>query len=77
MVTVEIKAAGKRFTIKNGCVVDGDMQYSPIVKVLSKALSLSPGDRDPDYLVAQEIVSLHGGRIVKHEKSDVGPEVVR
>lgn len=77
MVTVEIKAVGKRFTIKNGCVVDGDMQYSPIVKVLAKALCISPGDRDPDYIVAQEIVALHGGRIVKHEKNDVTSEVIR
>ena len=76
MVTVEIKAAGQKFTINKGRIVDGDMQYSLSVKVFAKALSLNFGDSDPDYLVAQEIVAMHGGRILKHEQNDFDSEVV-
>ena len=66
MVVVEIKSTGQHFTIDSGRIVDGDMQFSPMVKMLAKTLSINPGDKDPDYLVAQELVALHGGKIVEH-----------
>ena len=69
MVVVEIKATGQRFTINCGRIIDGDMMYASAVRVLGKAVGNSPADGDPDYFIAQELVALHGGRIVQHDCS--------
>lgn len=67
MVTIEIKSTGQRFTINGGRIVDGDMHYSSIVRVLAEEIGGTSLDDAHDYHIAQEVVTLHGGRIVEHE----------
>ena len=64
MVVVEIKARDQRLTISRGRIVDGDMQHAPLVKVLANTIKSHSEDGDQDYLIALELVSMHGGRIV-------------
>ena len=76
MVVVEFKATEQRFTINKGRIVDGDMQYASIVKVLAEEFGGNSADGDPDYFIAQEIVALHGGRIIEHNDTDFAPDVI-
>lgn len=74
MVTIEIKSKGQRFTINGGRIVDGDMHYASIVRVLAEEIEGTPPDDVHDYHIAQEVVVLHGGRIVEHNDTGFDTE---
>ena len=74
MVVVNIKSLGQRITINKGKIVAGDKLFAFTVKRLAKRFSAKSYVGDLDFCIAQELVSLHGGRIEKTEVLIEGQE---
>lgn len=68
---IEIETAGMRLQINQGKIVGGDRKLEKFISRLVDA----DGSRhtDPDHRLANEIIKVYGGRIIKHESGEDSP----
>lgn len=62
---IEIETAGMRLQINGGKIVSGDRKLEKFIARLAGA-DLSK-HTDPDHRLANEIIKVYGGRIIRHE----------